>query len=74
MSAGIDHASINESERLEELGLVADHSYGILDVAEVRDRKGNQVRLIKLRNLWGNFEWTGDWSDHSDCWTLQLKQ
>ena len=29
---------------------------------------------MKLRNPWGSFEWKGDWSDNSDCWTPELKQ
>ena len=30
-------------------------------------------KLIKLRNPWGDFEWTGDWSDQSANWTPELK-
>lgn len=29
---------------------------------------------MKLRNPWGDFEWTGDWGDSSDCWTPALKE
>ena len=29
--------------------------------------------LVQLRNPWGNFEWQGDWSDHSDLWTPTLR-
>jgi len=31
-------------------------------------------RLIELRNPWGYWEWTGDWSDGSDLWTDVLKE
>lgn len=30
--------------------------------------------MVKLRNPWGQFEWTGDWGDNSDCWTPALRK
>lgn len=68
-SAGSTKSS---KELLEEMGLIGFHSYGILDVREVMTDEGNE-RLIKLRNPWGDFEWTGDWSDQSANWTDELK-
>ena len=53
-SAGATEAS---AEMLEELGLVAQHSYGLLKAVEITDMFGDQVRLVQLRNPWGNFEW-----------------
>lgn len=70
-SAGATEAS---AEMLEELGLVAQHSYGLLKAVEITDMFGDQVRLVQLRNPWGNFEWQGDWSDKSDLWTDDIKQ
>lgn len=32
------------------------------------------MNLVKLRNPWGSGEWTGDWSDSSDCWTDELRR
>jgi len=43
MTAGIDHKSVNETERIEEIGLVADHCYGILKVREIKDKQGGPV-------------------------------
>ena len=68
-SAGATKAS---KQLLEEMGLIGFHSYGVLAVTEV-DVNGEKERLIKLRNPWGDFEWTGDWSDQSANWTPELK-
>jgi len=61
--------TVNNSE-----GIVQSHCYSLLDVHEVTDEDGGDVRLMKLRNPWGHKEWTGDWSDSSDMWTDELKE
>ena len=63
----------SSAEALEELGLVAAHSYGLLKACEVQDAFGDKVRLVLLRNPWGDFEWNGDWGDNSDLWTDDIK-
>lgn len=69
-SAGSTKAS---KELLEKLGLVGNHSYGLLDVREVTLADGSTEKLVKLRNPWGDFEWNGDWGDESDLWTPELE-
>jgi hypothetical protein len=69
-SAGNTDAS---ADILESLGLVAQHSYGLLKVCEVTDEQGEKIQLVLLRNPWGDFEWNGDWSDNSDLWTADIK-
>jgi S-formylglutathione hydrolase FrmB len=59
---------------LEELGLIGNHSYGLIGVVEIEDRFGDKVQLIQLRNPWGDFEWKGDWGDDSPCWTEETKK
>ena len=48
-------------------GLILNHAYGINDIFEFDDayNKGQKVRLLRLRNPWGNSEWKGAWSDDS---------
>lgn len=58
----------------KDLGLVGGHSYGLIGVVEVIDRFGDPVQLVKLRNPWGEGEWTGAWSDQSDEWTPETKK
>lgn len=70
-SAGSTKAS---KELLENLGLIGNHSYGVLDVRDVITESGLEDKLIKLRNPWGDFEWKGDWSDESEQWTPELKR
>lgn len=70
-SAGTTDAS---ADILEELGLVAQHSYGLLKAAEATDALGDVIRLVLLRNPWGDFEWNGDWGDNSDLWTDDVKK
>lgn len=49
-SAGAGGAS---AEQLEEIGIVAAHSYGLLAVRKIADRFGDEIVLVQLRNPWG---------------------
>ncbi len=71
MTAGTSTDTYNLD--IEEKGLVPGHAYTILKVKEI-DYRGYPVRLLKLRNPWGNTEWSGNWSDGSLLWTEELKK
>jgi len=62
MTAGTsgDTYSLN----LEEVGLVPGHAYTVIGLKEVDTPEG-KIKLINLRNPWGNGEWSGAWSDGS---------
>ena len=64
----------SDKASLKELGLVTEHSYGIIQAAVVVGSDGNEAKICKLRNPWGQFEWNGDWGDTSDLWTEELKE
>jgi len=54
-------------------GIVEAHAYSILDAMEVPSIYGFE-RIIKLRNPWGDGEWTGRYSDGSSAWTEDAKE
>ncbi len=45
-------------------GFIGGHAYAVLKTWEEGD-----LKLLKLRNPWGETEWDGDWSDGSKLWT-----
>ena len=38
------------------------------------NKDGKDIKLVKLRNPWGDTEWVGDWSDDSNLWTEEIRQ
>jgi hypothetical protein len=62
------------ADLMTSVGLVGSHAYSLLAALTVKDRYGRDVRLVKLRNPWGQGEWKGAWSDASADWTPELKR
>ena len=54
----------------EKYGLVEGHAYSLTNLEEFEIGNGKMLRLIQLRNPWGNFEWTGNFSDQSPSWDI----
>ncbi|KAJ8599421.1 hypothetical protein CTAYLR_008005 [Chrysophaeum taylorii] len=46
-------------------GLVANHAYSLLDAATL---ESGRVKLVQLRNPWGNTSWTGAYSNAEPSW------
>lgn len=44
-------------------GLVKGHAYSITDAVRVKVQGGKEVKLLRIRNPWGEKEWNGDWGD-----------
>lgn len=61
-------AAPNQIEAKGEMGLVKGHAYSVTKATTV-NYHGRDVRLVRVRNPWGNErEWEGDWGDKSSQW------
>uniref|UniRef100_A0A7N6BA62 Calpain 1, (mu/I) large subunit a n=1 Tax=Anabas testudineus TaxID=64144 RepID=A0A7N6BA62_ANATE len=67
LGCSIDITSAFDMEAVTFKKLVKGHAYSVTGLKEV-DYRGNMVRLIRIRNPWGQVEWTGAWSDNSPEW------
>ncbi|KAK2817641.1 hypothetical protein Q5P01_025832 [Channa striata] len=67
LGCSIDITSAFDMEAVTFKKLVKGHAYSVTALREV-DYRGRQERLIRIRNPWGQMEWTGAWSDNSSEW------
>ncbi len=64
--------STSENEGTKKVGLVENHAYTLIQARQM-EFDGEQLRLLKIRNPWGNKEWNGRYSDKSDLWTPEKR-
>uniref|UniRef100_A0A667XTL1 Calpain 1, (mu/I) large subunit a n=1 Tax=Myripristis murdjan TaxID=586833 RepID=A0A667XTL1_9TELE len=67
LGCSIDITSAFDMEAVTFKKLVKGHAYSVTGLKQVYFR-GNMERLIRVRNPWGQVEWTGAWSDNSPEW------
>uniref|UniRef100_A0A4W5P318 Calpain 8 n=1 Tax=Hucho hucho TaxID=62062 RepID=A0A4W5P318_9TELE len=67
LGCSIDITSAYETEAVTRQKLVKGHAYSITAAEEVH-LHGTPVELVRIRNPWGQVEWTGAWSDDSREW------
>uniref|UniRef100_A0A4W5PXK9 Calpain-1 catalytic subunit n=1 Tax=Hucho hucho TaxID=62062 RepID=A0A4W5PXK9_9TELE len=67
LGCSIDITSSQDMEAVTFKKLVKGHAYSVTGVDEVVYR-GNMTKLVRIRNPWGEIEWTGAWSDNSREW------
>ncbi|XP_060767389.1 calpain-8 [Neoarius graeffei] len=73
LGSSIDISSAAETEAITRQKLVKGHAYSVTG-AEVVHVHGSPVQLVRLRNPWGQVEWTGAWSDGSKEWDRVLPE
>ncbi|KAL1769730.1 calpain-8 [Sigmodon hispidus] len=67
LGCSIDISSAAEAEATTRQKLVKGHAYSVTGVEEV-NFCGCPEKLIRLRNPWGEVEWSGAWSDAAPEW------
>ncbi|XP_023684021.1 calpain-2 catalytic subunit-like [Paramormyrops kingsleyae] len=67
IGCSIDITSAADSEAITVQKLVKGHAYSLTGASEV-DYRGGKEKLVRIRNPWGQVEWTGAWSDNSSEW------
>uniref|UniRef100_A0A8C4WJ19 Calpain-3 n=1 Tax=Gopherus evgoodei TaxID=1825980 RepID=A0A8C4WJ19_9SAUR len=69
MACSIDTIVPMQLETRMTCGLVKGHAYSVTAVEETSFKAG-KIKLVRLRNPWGQVEWKGAWSDNSDEWNF----
>ena len=72
--ADITETASTNLETLSKLGLITNHAYTVINSAVLKKSNGAEIKLLKMKNMWGTNEWVGDWSDNSSKWTQEFKK
>uniref|UniRef100_A0A8C9DD99 Calpain-2 catalytic subunit n=1 Tax=Prolemur simus TaxID=1328070 RepID=A0A8C9DD99_PROSS len=67
LGCSIDITSAADSEAVTFQKLVKGHAYSVTGAEEV-ESSGSLQKLIRIRNPWGEVEWTGRWNDNCPNW------
>ncbi|XP_003496863.1 calpain-9 isoform X3 [Cricetulus griseus] len=62
LGCSIDIQNASESEARTPFGLIKGHAYTVTGLDQV-NFQGRKIKLIRVRNPWGQVEWNGRWSD-----------
>lgn len=68
--------SADKQENLENKrpeGIVLNHQYSLLGCATAY-KEDKEIKLLHLRNPWGEYEWKLDWSRDSPLWPVKEKE
>ncbi|XP_061619653.1 calpain-1 catalytic subunit-like [Phyllopteryx taeniolatus] len=67
LGCSINATNSEDREAVNLKKLVKGHAYSVTGLDEVVFC-GNLTKLVRIRNPWGQVEWTGAWSDNSREW------
>uniref|UniRef100_I3JJW9 Calpain-1 catalytic subunit n=1 Tax=Oreochromis niloticus TaxID=8128 RepID=I3JJW9_ORENI len=67
LGCSIDITNSFDMEAVTFKKLVKGHAYSVTGLRQVEYRRQREL-LIRIRNPWGQVEWTGAWSDNSSEW------
>ncbi|KAI5936777.1 Calpain-3 [Manis javanica] len=73
MGCSIDTIVPVQYETRMACGLVKGHAYSVTGLEEALF-KDEKVKLVRLRNPWGQVEWNGSWSDGWKDWSFVDKE
>ena len=65
--------SCSTNLNVKNTGLIDVHAYTLIGTYLIR-KKGELIKLVRLRNTWGYGEWNGHWSDKSKLWDDECKK
>eukprot|EP00062_Callorhinchus_milii_P023154 gi/632981696/ref/XP_007907734.1/ PREDICTED: calpain-1 catalytic subunit-like [Callorhinchus milii] len=69
MGTFIENRKVGDSELVRPDGLVIGHAYSVTGVQEIMSYR-RSIKLLRLRNPWGQMEWRGRWSERSKEWDM----
>ena len=67
--------STKDGDDVEQMGLIKDHNYVLINAFEINDKNNEKIILFKLKNpILSDKTWKGDWSNESDNWTEEINK
>ena len=67
--------STKDGDDVEQMGLIKDHNYILVNSVEIKDTNNEKTMLFKLKNpILSDKAWKGDWSNENNRWTEEINK